>query len=77
MLCEAFASLRASLGRLGELCMARRVYAALPAVDFSRRVLQARPERLAVVPVRGLGWNDLGDPARVRMTQDVVALAGT
>ena len=38
-------------------------------------VLQARPERLAVVPVRGIGWNDLGDPIRLRMTQDALSLA--
>jgi len=75
MLWEAFAPLRASFGRLGEVRVARQVYAGLPAVEFSRLVLQARPERLAVVPVRGVGWNDLGDPARLRMTQDVVSLA--
>jgi len=31
-------------------------------VEFSRLALQARPERLAVVPVRGVGWNGLGHP---------------
>ena len=75
MLWEAFAPLRASLGRLGEVHAARQVYAGLPAVDFSKFVLQAAPERLAVVPVRGVGWNDLGDPTRLRMTQDLVSLA--
>jgi len=69
MLWEAFAPLRASLGRLGEVHTARQVYAGLLAVDFSRFVLQAVPEQLAVVPVRGVGWNDLGDPSRLRMTQ--------
>jgi mannose-1-phosphate guanylyltransferase len=75
MLWEAFAPLRASVGRLGEVHAARQVYAGLPTMDFSRLVLQARPERLAVVPVRGVGWNDLGDPTRLRMTQDLVSLA--
>jgi len=75
MLCDAFTPLRASLGRLGELRVACEVYMGLPVLDFSRVVLQARPERLAVVPVRGVGWNDLGDPTRLRMTQDVVSLA--
>jgi mannose-1-phosphate guanylyltransferase len=74
MLWEAFAPLRASLGRLGEVHAARQVYEGLPAVDFSKSVLQAAPERLAVVPVRGVGWNDLGDPTRLRMTQDLVSL---
>ena len=75
MLWEAFAPLRASLGLLGEVHAARQVYVGLPTMDFSRVVLQARPERLAVAPVRGVGWNDLGDPTRLRMTQDLVSLA--
>jgi mannose-1-phosphate guanylyltransferase len=40
-------------------------YAALAPRDFSRDVLAARPERLAVLPVSGTTWSDLGDPARV------------
>jgi hypothetical protein len=75
MLWEAFAPPRASLGGLGEVHTARQVYAGLAVVDFSKFVLQAAPERLAVVPVRGVGWNDLGDPTRLRMTQDLVSLA--
>ena len=77
-LCEAFAPLRASLGRAGEPLAARQVYAGLAPVDFSKFVLQAAPDRLAVVPVRGVGWNDLGDPTRLQMTQNVVrhAVAG-
>lgn len=35
-----------------------------------RARLQARSENLAVLPVTGIGWNDLGDPARVRATQE-------
>lgn len=37
-------------------------------VDFSRQVLTARPGCLAVLPVRGVHWSDLGDPERVRAT---------
>jgi len=48
---------------------ARTVYAPLPAIDFSKRVLQASPANLAVLPVGGFEWNDLGDPARVCATQ--------
>jgi mannose-1-phosphate guanylyltransferase len=75
MLWGAFSPLRANLGRFGEVHTARQVYAGIPAVDFSKFVLQAGPERLAVVPVRGVGWNDLGDPTRLRTTQDLVSLA--
>jgi hypothetical protein len=37
--------------------------------NFSRHVLTARPDRLAVLPVRGVHWNDLGDPKRVLATR--------
>jgi mannose-1-phosphate guanylyltransferase len=47
----------------------RDAYAALPAADFSREVLAVRPERLGVLPVSGVTWNDLGDPARVFATR--------
>jgi mannose-1-phosphate guanylyltransferase len=41
------------------------LYAGLPAIDFSRAVLSAAPETLAVLPVKGVEWSDLGDPVRV------------
>jgi mannose-1-phosphate guanylyltransferase len=72
-LAAAFAPLAARLGTAWEDDAARSVYAALPTADFSRDVLQARPAALAVLPVSGVGWNDLGDPARVLATR---ALAG-
>jgi mannose-1-phosphate guanylyltransferase len=75
MLGEAFTPLSASLGRLGEAGVAREVYMGLPVLDFSKFVLQALPERLAVVPIRGIGWNDLGSPTSLRMTQEVLSLA--
>lgn len=40
------------------------IYAALPPSDFSRDVLTAQPERLAVIATAA-GWTDLGQPARV------------
>jgi hypothetical protein len=46
-----------------------RLYCGLPSVDFSRQVLSARPDRLAVLPVRGVHWSDLGDPDRVLATR--------
>jgi mannose-1-phosphate guanylyltransferase len=50
----------------------RDAYAALPAADFSRQVLAACPERLGVLPVSGLTWSDLGNPARVFATRRAV-----
>jgi mannose-1-phosphate guanylyltransferase len=46
-----------------------QIYAGLPATDLSRHVLQRYPVDLAVLPVTGLGWNDLGDPCRVLATR--------
>jgi len=63
------AAIVARLGTAWEDEAARTVYAPLPAIDFSKRVLEARPASLAVFPVSGFEWNDLGDPARVCATQ--------
>jgi len=41
------------------------VYGALPAADFSSDVLTPGAERLAVMPVPGVTWSDLGSPDRV------------
>jgi mannose-1-phosphate guanylyltransferase len=48
-------------------------YASLVMSDFSREVLTTKPERLAVVPLPGAGWTDLGHPFRVL---DVMATRG-
>ncbi|PYN83200.1 MAG: hypothetical protein DMD96_03335 [Candidatus Rokuibacteriota bacterium] len=62
---ETFAPLRARLGTPWEDEAARAVYGRLPSTDLSRNVFQACAESLAVLPVSGVGWTDLGDPARV------------
>jgi hypothetical protein len=41
------------------------LYSQLNEVNFSREVLAARPGDLAVLPVGGLRWSDLGKPQRV------------
>ena len=69
-LVEAFASLVSRLGTPWEAEAARAVYVALPTTDFSKQVLQARPADLAVLPVSGVEWTDLGDPARVLATRE-------
>ena len=43
----------------------REIYAKIPAANFSNEVLSARPSDLTVLPARGLGWSDLGEPQRV------------
>jgi mannose-1-phosphate guanylyltransferase len=41
------------------------LYATVPASDFSRDVLAARPDRLGVIDLVGSGWTDLGQETRV------------
>jgi mannose-1-phosphate guanylyltransferase len=65
----AFAPLRARLGTPGEQEAARSVYRRLPSTDLSRHVFQACAESLAVLPVSGVSWTDLGDPSRVHEAQ--------
>jgi mannose-1-phosphate guanylyltransferase len=69
-LAAAFTPLAARIGTVGEEDAARAAYARLVPADLSREVLQRRAERLAVLPVSGLDWNDLGDPGRVVATQE-------
>ncbi|HKZ08563.1 MAG TPA: sugar phosphate nucleotidyltransferase [Methylomirabilota bacterium] len=55
------------------------VYGALPATDFSREVLTPGTSRLAVMPVPGVTWSDLGSPDRVRRARgnvEALDLAG-
>lgn len=51
----------------------RELYGELPDVSFSQDVLAARPTNLAVLPVTGLTWNDLGKPERVASTMTAFA----
>ena len=41
------------------------LYLKVPAANFSEDVLSARPSDLVVIRARGLGWSDLGEPAKV------------
>lgn len=53
------------LGTRGEATEIDRIYARMEESNFSHQVLALRPERLAVVKVTGVRWNDLGEPKRV------------
>lgn len=44
------------------------LYERLPAVDFSRAVVQHAPQTLRVITAPACGWNDLGTPRRVADT---------
>lgn len=64
-LVSAFEPVAGVLGRPHERALVDRLYATLPSMDFSGRVLARAPARLLVVRVKDVGWCDLGDPARV------------
>jgi mannose-1-phosphate guanylyltransferase len=64
-LAQAFLPIRRFMGTPLESTVVEAVYRGLPAVDFSRSVLGGSASRLAVLPVRGVAWSDLGRPERV------------
>ena len=51
-----------------------QLYRDLQVVDFSHRVLALEPERLAVLKVSGVRWNDLGEPKRVLASLDMAGV---
>jgi mannose-1-phosphate guanylyltransferase len=65
---RTFASAWLALGTSDEQAVMERVYASLPCRDFSRGVLARSARGLAVVPVKDVYWNDLGDSRRVYAT---------
>ena len=71
-LADAFGALRTLGDTAREHETARLVYRRLEPTDFSRDVLQRFPERLAVLPITGTVWTDLGDPARVLATRAIL-----
>lgn len=63
-LLDSFLAVSTSFGTPSEGTAIERLYRDLPAADFSRDVLAAQPAMLAVLPVQGLFWDDLGNPSR-------------
>jgi mannose-1-phosphate guanylyltransferase len=63
-----FQAIEPSLNNANEKEAVNKLYSCLPDVHFSQDVLAARTVPLAVMPVTGLTWNDLGKPQRVRST---------
>lgn len=64
-LSELFEALRPLMGTTQEAEAAAALYARITPADFSKDVLSARPDALAVLPVWGMTWSDLGSPDRV------------
>ena len=62
---DRLAALRTFAGGEHERWAVRQAYALAPTVDFSRSILEACPQMLAVSKLPGLTWCDLGSPERV------------
>jgi mannose-1-phosphate guanylyltransferase len=54
-----------ALGTPSESAAVERIYARLPAADFSRDVLAVQSELLSVLTVGGVAWEDLGRPGGI------------
>jgi len=65
---SAFGLIRRELGSGLEESKIRSLYAKLAPQDFSSEILARHPANLAVLPVRGVAWSDLGEPQRVMET---------
>jgi mannose-1-phosphate guanylyltransferase len=70
---RAFACMSSLFGARAERKAIDNLYRRLADINFSDRVLALRPERLGVLKVAGVRWNDLGEPKRVMAS---LALAG-
>jgi mannose-1-phosphate guanylyltransferase len=67
-LVAAFEPLRRALSTSREPFVAERLYATLPSINFSDRVLVPGASRLATVRVKGVEWSDLGNMERLFAT---------
>jgi mannose-1-phosphate guanylyltransferase len=70
----SFIGLSPSLGTSEEPRLIEKLYQRMVEVNFSHQVLALRPERLAVLKVIGVRWNDLGEPKRVMASLDMAGI---
>lgn len=58
--------LRSILGRPEEAPALEKAYSSLPPINFSQEILTRSSRRLGVLRVKGIYWNDWGNPEQVR-----------
>jgi mannose-1-phosphate guanylyltransferase len=63
-----FEALLPVFGTPDEFRNLRALYSWIREVNFSKEVLEYRPDDLKVIKVDNVGWSDLGDPSRVLAT---------
>jgi mannose-1-phosphate guanylyltransferase len=71
---RSFAGFVPLFGARAESEVIDRLYDRLQEVNFSHQVLAHRPERLAVLKVSGVRWNDLGEPKRVMASLEMAGV---
>lgn len=59
--------IRSFLGHAEETRAVEEVYGSLPPINFSREILARGSHRLGVLRVKGIYWNDWGNPEQVRL----------
>jgi mannose-1-phosphate guanylyltransferase len=62
---HAFAAVHSVLMTSSREQKVEQLYRSIESADFSQQVLATHPMNLAVLPVRGCRWSDLGEPDRV------------
>jgi mannose-1-phosphate guanylyltransferase len=65
---QAFDAIKSDLNTPREERQVEALYSRLRQTNFSQQVLEVCPSKLAVVPMAGVGWCDLGEPHRVVLT---------
>jgi mannose-1-phosphate guanylyltransferase len=70
----AFSKILPKLGTSFEEETVGRLYEDFASSDFCRNVLESAAVNLAVLPVRNIGWTDLGEPTRVIRALDSVGI---
>ena len=71
---RSFTALTPLFGSTTETKAIEQLYNQLGEVNFSHQVLALKPERLAVLKVTGVHWNDLGEPKRVMASLDMAGV---
>jgi mannose-1-phosphate guanylyltransferase len=71
---RSFASLALVLRTPGEAKAIAELYERIEEINFSHQVLARCSERLAVLKVAGVRWNDLGEPKRVMASLHMAGL---
>ncbi len=69
-----FIGLSPFLGTAEESIIIDELYQRITETNFSHHVLAHRPDRLAVLKVIGVRWNDLGEPKRVLASLNIAGI---